>query len=85
MGMKESPHITGTTSSHYRILARLGVGGMGEVYLGGRMSIKSDIWIKRMSRELVRSVDDRRIISCGFSSDGNDCRLARHEFKCSCA
>lgn len=39
------------------------------------MSIKSDIWIKRMSREhklidpfeekLVRSVDDRRIIRCG--------------------
>ena len=44
------------------------------------MSIKSDVWIKRMSREqklidpfeekLVRAVDDRRIISCGLSSYG---------------
>lgn len=55
------------------------------------MSIKSDQWIKRMCRErgliepfeekLVRSVDDRRIISCGLSSYGYDCRLARDEFK----
>jgi dCTP deaminase len=55
------------------------------------MSIKSDGWIKRMSREhklidpfedeLVRAVDDRRIISCGLSSYGYDCRLARDEFK----
>ena len=55
------------------------------------MSIKSDIWIKRMSRaqklinpfeeKLIRTVDDRRIISCGLSSYGYDCRLARDEFK----
>jgi len=55
------------------------------------MSIKSDVWIKRMSREqklidpfeekLIRAVDDRRIISCGLSSYGYDCRLARDEFK----
>ena len=55
------------------------------------MSIKSDAWIKRMCREqgliepfeekLVRAVDDRRIISCGLSSYGYDCRLARDEFK----
>jgi dCTP deaminase len=55
------------------------------------MSIKSDVWIKRMSKEhalidpfeekLVRAVDDRRIISCGLSSYGYDCRLARDEFK----
>jgi len=55
------------------------------------MSIKSDTWIKRMSREqklidpfherLLREVEDRRIISCGLSSYGYDCRLARDEFK----
>ena len=55
------------------------------------MSIKSDVWIKRMCREhrliepyeekLVRSVSDRRIISSGLSSYGYDCRLARDEFK----
>jgi dCTP deaminase len=55
------------------------------------MSIKSDVWIKRMCREqgliepfeekLVRRVGDRKIISCGLSSYGYDCRLARDEFK----
>ncbi|MEN3331767.1 MAG: hypothetical protein V7641_1132 [Blastocatellia bacterium] len=55
------------------------------------MSIKSDVWIKQMCREqgliepfeerLVREVDGRRIISCGLSSYGYDCRLARDEFK----
>jgi dCTP deaminase len=55
------------------------------------MSIKSDQWIKKMCREhglispfeekLVRAVGDRRIISCGLSSYGYDCRLARDEFK----
>lgn len=55
------------------------------------MSIKSDVWIERMceeadlirpfERELVRSVEDRRIISAGLSSYGYDCRLARDEFK----
>jgi dCTP deaminase len=55
------------------------------------MSIKSDAWIKRMSKEkglidpfedqLVRAVDDRKVISCGLSSYGYDCRLSRQEFK----
>jgi dCTP deaminase len=55
------------------------------------MSIKSDRWIKQMSRvqklidpfeeKLIRTVDDHRIISCGLSSYGYDCRLARDEFK----
>jgi len=55
------------------------------------MSIKSDSWIKRMSHsanlispfeeKLIRAVDDRKIISCGLSSYGYDCRLERDEFK----
>lgn len=55
------------------------------------MSIKSDQWILRMCEEqqlitpfehtLIRKVDDRRIISCGLSSYGYDCRLAKDEFK----
>src|SRR5205085_12214115 len=54
-------------------------------------SIKSDRWIERkceemgliqpFERELVRTVEDRRIISAGLSSYGYDCRLARDEFK----
>ncbi len=55
------------------------------------MSIKSDQWIERMceevgliipfERSLIRSIEDRRIISAGLSSYGYDCRLARDEFK----
>ena len=55
------------------------------------MSIKSDTWILRMCRDqgliepfeekLIRSIEKRRIISCGLSSYGYDCRLARDEFK----
>ncbi|WP_407064904.1 dCTP deaminase [Chloracidobacterium validum] len=53
--------------------------------------IKSDKWILRMceeyhlispfERQLIRQVEDRRIISCGLSSYGYDCRLAKDEFK----
>ncbi|MGQ9898177.1 MAG: dCTP deaminase [Acidobacteriota bacterium] len=53
--------------------------------------IKSDKWILRMceeynlispfERRLIRQIEDRRIISCGLSSYGYDCRLARDEFK----
>lgn len=55
------------------------------------MSIKSDRWILRMceeeglitpfERQLIRQIDDRRIISSGVSSYGYDCRLAKDEFK----
>ena len=55
------------------------------------MTIKSDRWIKEMCQthelikpfepQLVRQVENRKIISCGLSSYGYDCRLARDEFK----
>ena len=37
--------------------------------------------ITPFERKLVRQVDDRKIISCGLSSYGYDCRLAKDEFK----
>ncbi|MBL8149735.1 MAG: dCTP deaminase [Blastocatellia bacterium] len=55
------------------------------------MSIKSDKWIREMCKNaelitpfestLLRHVEERKIISCGLSSYGYDCRLARDEFK----
>ena len=55
------------------------------------MTIKADKWIRQMcetaelitpyENTLIRQVDNRRIISCGLSSYGYDCRLAREEFK----
>jgi dCTP deaminase len=37
--------------------------------------------IEPFERDLIRSVEGRRIISAGLSSYGYDCRLARDEFK----
>ncbi|MFQ3583018.1 MAG: dCTP deaminase [Chloracidobacterium sp.] len=37
--------------------------------------------ISPFERQLIRQVEDRRIISCGLSSYGYDCRLAKDEFK----
>src|SRR5437667_11887837 len=37
--------------------------------------------IKPFEPQLVRQVENRKIISCGLSSYGYDCRLARDEFK----
>jgi dCTP deaminase len=55
------------------------------------MTIKSDLWIRRMAEEaallqpfnptLVREIDGRRIISAGASSYGYDMRLADDGFR----
>jgi dCTP deaminase len=60
-------------------------------FLGKNMAIKADKWIRQMCEtaelitpfetSLIRQVENRRIISCGLSSYGYDCRLARDEFK----
>jgi deoxycytidine triphosphate deaminase len=42
---------------------------------------KEEGLIEPYETRLIRQVDDRRIISCGLSSYGYDCRLARDEFK----
>ena len=44
------------------------------------MSREHDL-IVPFEEQLIRAVDDRRIISCGLSSYGYDCRLSRDEFK----
>ncbi|MEK6324039.1 MAG: protein kinase [Acidobacteriota bacterium] len=49
--MKESLPIAGTTVSHYRILQRLGAGGMGEVYLAEDTELDRKVAIKFLSVE----------------------------------
>ncbi|MEK6324040.1 MAG: protein kinase [Acidobacteriota bacterium] len=49
--MKESLPIAGTTVSHYRMLSRLGAGGMGEVYLAEDPELDRKVAIKFLSVE----------------------------------
>ncbi|HSP05682.1 MAG TPA: serine/threonine-protein kinase, partial [Acidobacteriota bacterium] len=46
--------ITGTTLSHFRILTRLGTGGMGEVYLAEDTMVQRPVAVKVLSPDFAR-------------------------------
>ena len=58
--MAESDTLTGQTISHYRILEKLGSGGMGEVYRAQDLHLRRDVAIKVLSTAVSSDPDRLR-------------------------
>ncbi len=58
--MSESPLSAGAAISHYRIVSKIGAGGMGEVYLAEDTRLRRKVALKILSAELTKNADRLR-------------------------
>src|SRR4029453_17913584 len=60
MRRPDMTNLTGTTLSHYRLDARIGAGGMGEVYRGVDTRLNRVVAVKILPPDLLHDEDRRR-------------------------
>jgi eukaryotic-like serine/threonine-protein kinase len=61
-------NLTGRTLSHYRLEAKIGAGGMGEVYRGVDTRLTRPVAVKILPPDLLQDDDRRRRFTPGRRS-----------------